>query len=59
MFASEYIVLIVACCLWRFDLDFRDFNKKVGLELSDTKMGKDDLVLLKWILLPRPTSEKY
>ena len=39
MFASEYIVLIVTCCLWRFDLDFRDFNKKVGLELSDTKMG--------------------
>mgnify|MGYP001315244306 FL=1 len=39
MMLSEYIILILAGALWRFDIDFRQFNKKVGLELSESKQG--------------------
>ena len=39
MMLSEYIILILAGVLWRFDIDFRQFNKKVGLELSESKQG--------------------
>jgi hypothetical protein len=36
---SEYIFLILASAVSRFDVDFRSFIKEVGLELSDTKLG--------------------
>ena len=39
MMLSEYIILILAGALWRFDMDFRHFNKKIGLELSESKQG--------------------
>ena len=39
MGSIEYFVLIIISVLWRFDLDFINFTKVVGLELSDTKIG--------------------
>jgi hypothetical protein len=36
---SEYIFLILASVLFKFDVDFRSFIKEVGIELSDTKFG--------------------
>ena len=39
MMLSEYIILIFASILWRIDIDFRELNKKIGLELSTSKVG--------------------
>ena len=35
----EYIVLIIISVLFRFDLDFINFTKVVGMQLSTTKTG--------------------
>ena len=39
MMIFDYAVLILVSILFRFDVGFRNFNKEVGLELSDTKSG--------------------
>ena len=39
MMIFDYVVLILVSILFRFDVGFRNFNKEVGLELSDTKSG--------------------
>ena len=39
MVLSAYTILIAASILWRIDIDFRELNKKIGLELSESKMG--------------------
>ena len=39
MMIFDYAVLILVSILFRFDVGFRNFNKEVGLELSDTKAG--------------------
>ena len=36
---GDYIFLIIVSIIFRFDIGFRNFNKEVGLELSDTKAG--------------------
>jgi hypothetical protein len=39
MAITEYLILILASGIFRFDAEFRSYTKKVGLELSVTKSG--------------------
>ena len=39
MMIFDYVVLIIVSILLRFDVGFRNFNKEIGLELSETRTG--------------------
>ena len=57
MFVLDYLIVIILSIFLRFDVEFRNFNKEVGLELSSTKTGTgyQDAITppkLNWLSIP-------